>query len=272
VRDFCSRSPQVAELAAHLLWRAIYPAAKPPASLSILPRVALSMPRIGATQLLTDSHSASLKDALPATLWPATMVLLYSSTQHGFSLNTMLSRVYQKATRRVLEDSSLLLVRDETGALFGAFASVLWRRLASNFYGDERCFVFQLEPAVHVYRATGNNRNFLRSDERGDGLAIGGDGLLAALAIDAEFAEGRSQISGTFSSPPLSGASPFRVQVVELWGFVSPENLSALHSPADEDAVDEEGKKKNKSVLDNKQNTFILDLLGKNYSESVRDS
>jgi hypothetical protein len=35
--------------------------------------------------------------------------------------------------------------------------------------------------------------------------------------------------------------------------------------------MDEEEEKNKKSVLDKAENTFVLDLLGKNYSSMVRD-
>jgi hypothetical protein len=62
----------------------------------------------------------------------------------------------------------------------------------------------------------------------------------------------------------LSHDEHFQCAEVEVWGFIDKERTKLL-----ELIKDKEGPVK--SVLDNKENTYILDLLGKGYSAMVRD-
>jgi hypothetical protein len=96
------------------------------------------------------------------------------------------------------------------------------------------------------------------------------------LWLDSEFSLGHTHRCPTYLSPPLVPEESFKVAVVECYGFVVPSNFYLLPSDSQDEAAP--------SVLANKQvravcymwahtvsqNLFMLDLLGKNYSEGER--
>lgn len=67
--------------------------------------------------------------------------------------------------------------------------------------------------------------------------------------------------------PRLSHDENFQCAAVEVWGFIDKERTKMLQ------LINENGdaQEVQKSVLDNKENNYILDLLGKGYSTMVRD-
>lgn len=76
--------------------------------------------------------------ALPARYQSKDWQLLYSTSRHGISLQTL----YRKAAGVT---STVLLVRDAGGYVFGAFCTEPWKP-SPRFFGTGETFVFQLEP------------------------------------------------------------------------------------------------------------------------------
>jgi hypothetical protein len=108
------------------------------------PSPAASAGGVGATssssqqqQQLVDGL-AHLAAALPARYQARDWSLLYSTSRHGISLQTL----YRRAAGN---SPSVLLVRDVGGYVFGAFCAEAWRPSA-RFFGTGETFVFQLAP------------------------------------------------------------------------------------------------------------------------------
>jgi hypothetical protein len=81
---------------------------------------------------------AHLAAALPARYQSRDWSLLYSTSRHGISLQTLYRRC-------AASSPSVLLVRDAGGYVFGAFCAEAWRP-AARFFGTGETFVFQLAP------------------------------------------------------------------------------------------------------------------------------
>jgi hypothetical protein len=81
---------------------------------------------------------AHLAAALPARYQARDWLLLYSTSRHGISLQTLYRRCAGTSP-------SVLLVRDAGGYVFGAFCTEAWRPSA-RFFGTGEMFVFQLAP------------------------------------------------------------------------------------------------------------------------------
>ena len=92
-----------------------------------------------------------------------------------------------------------------------------------------------------------------------------------ALWLDETFMHGKSNPSLTFGNPSLSSVSPFALKHIELWGFIINEKAHLIRKPLKFEKSEDEEDNKPKSILDNKDGAFILDLLGKNYSALVRE-
>ena len=83
---------------------------------------------------------------------------------------------------------------------------------------------------------------------------------------------GRSNASLTFGNPEkLSSENSFQIKTVELWGFIPSERVHLVRRFEEKLKLEREEDGKPKSVLDNKEGGFILELLGKNYSAMIKE-
>jgi hypothetical protein len=53
---------------------------------------------------------------------------------------------------------TMLIIKDKDGYIYGGYASQQWERHA-EFYGDMKCYIFQLNPKASIFRPTGANTN-----------------------------------------------------------------------------------------------------------------
>ena len=56
--------------------------------------------------------------------------------------------------------STLIIVKDTTGHVFGGFANENWKQ-DPNFFGTAACFLFRLRPDMYICRPSGLNENFM---------------------------------------------------------------------------------------------------------------
>lgn len=80
---------------------------------------------IGTTEILSDYHRESLCRHLPARAEGYGWTLIFSTSQHGFSLNSMYRKMYK------LESPILLVIEDTDNNV-----SVILRRLEALFNAD----------------------------------------------------------------------------------------------------------------------------------------
>ncbi|XP_061355170.1 uncharacterized protein LOC133299700 isoform X2 [Gastrolobium bilobum] len=78
--------------------------------------------------------------------------LLYHSAVNGLSFNTFLGNISNH------EGPTVLIIKDKEGYIYGGYASQPWERHA-DFYGDMKCYLFQLNPKASIFRPTGANSN-----------------------------------------------------------------------------------------------------------------
>ena len=82
-----------------------------------------------------------------------TWSLVYSSESDGKSWSTFLGRIMRRG-------SSLIVVKDTAGHVFGGFNHTIWE-CQPKFYGDRQSFLFKLEPQMEIYTPSGINENFM---------------------------------------------------------------------------------------------------------------
>lgn len=135
--------------------------------------------------------------------------LLFSTELHGSSVGTFFNRTGWRSP-------TLLLVMDETRAVFGAFCSAPWE-MHYSYFGTGECFVWKAEEdRLQIYRWGMQNDMFQLAHKK-DGIAVGG-GKSHAIWFDAAFENGVSGPCETFNSPALSGngnEQPWRVLHME---------------------------------------------------------
>ncbi|KAJ3306607.1 oxidation resistance protein 1 [Kappamyces sp. JEL0829] len=146
--------------------------------------------------------------------------LLYSMDQHGISLATLFNKVQDYGLALSLMPCVLVL-RDQHGAVFGAFLSEGPAR-KKGYYGNGHCFLWRQSPsgALAAYLSTGLNEHYILS-EPGANLAFGGGDHGFALWLDENLDKAYSNKSATYGNEPLSSRSHFEICGLELW-VISP--------------------------------------------------
>ncbi|CAL0309982.1 unnamed protein product [Lupinus luteus] len=148
--------------------------------------------------------------------------LLYHSAVNGHSFNTFLGHISNHA------GPTVLIIKDKEGFIYGGYASQPWDRHA-EFYGDMKCYTFQLNPVASIFRPTGANNNLqwcavnFTSEEIPNGIGFGGRVNHFGLFISANFDQGHTFSCSTFSSPCLSNTNRILPEVIECWGVTQGE-------------------------------------------------
>ncbi|XP_044268620.1 oxidation resistance protein 1 isoform X2 [Tribolium madens] len=187
--------------------RALYSSAAPSIDAELTPP-----DLIGTTEILTDYHREALCRHLPARAEGYSWTLVFSTSQHGFSLNSMYRKMYK------LESPVLLVIEDTDNNVFGALTSCALQ-VSEHFYGTGESLLFRFSPEFQVYNWTGENLYFIKGNN--ESLSIGaGDGKFG-LWLDGDLYLGRSEPCQTYGNDPLTPKVDFVVKTLECWAFVS---------------------------------------------------
>lgn len=166
---------------------------------------------IGQTEILTEEHREKLCSHLPARAEGYSWSLVFSTSQHGFSLNSL----YRKMQR--LESPILIVIEDTEHNVFGALTSCALH-VSDHFYGTGESLLYKFNPSFKVFHWTGENLYFIKGNP--ESLSIGaGDGKFG-LWLDGDLNQGRSQQCSTYANEPLSPQEDFVVKTMECWAFV----------------------------------------------------
>lgn len=79
--------------------------------------------------------------------------LLFSTAIDGHSWNVFSERVQDA-------ECSLIVIRDQSGQIFGGFAGQPWR-IGTTFYGPPTCFLLTIKPSLQCFPSTGYNQNYM---------------------------------------------------------------------------------------------------------------
>ncbi|XP_063918186.1 oxidation resistance protein 1 isoform X4 [Zophobas morio] len=187
--------------------RALYSSAAPSLDVELTPP-----DLVGSTEILTDYHREALCRHLPARAEGYSWTLVFSTSQHGFSLNSMYRKMYK------LESPILLVIEDTDNNVFGALTSCALQ-VSEHFYGTGESLLFRFSPEFQVYNWTGENLYFIKGNN--ESLSIGaGDGKFG-LWLDGDLYLGRSESCKTYGNDPLTPKVDFVVKTLECWAFVS---------------------------------------------------
>ncbi|XP_055715383.1 oxidation resistance protein 1 isoform X8 [Phlebotomus papatasi] len=166
---------------------------------------------VGQTEILTEEHREKLCGHLPARAEGYSWSLVFSTSQHGFSLNSL----YRKMHR--LESPILIVIQDTGNNVFGALTSCSLH-VSDHFYGTGESLLYKFNPSFKVFHWTGENLYFIKGNP--ESLSIGaGDGIFG-LWLDGDLNQGRSQHCTTYGNEPLAPQEDFVVKTLECWAFV----------------------------------------------------
>ncbi|XP_050532754.1 MTOR-associated protein MEAK7 [Daktulosphaira vitifoliae] len=141
--------------------------------------------------------------------------LLFSSSYHGESFQSLTTAIIDQG-------STIIIVKDTSGHVFGGFASQPWL-LKPKFYGDSSCFLFSLYPNLNYCAASGNNEHFMYMNSGQhtlpNGIGMGGQMSYWGLWLDSEYGKGQCSVScSTFSNYLMPAKSKdFMIDSLEVW-------------------------------------------------------
>lgn len=148
--------------------------------------------------------------SLPYVHRDAKFNLIFSTRLHGTSLNTLYRLCKGHST-------TILVVKDSTGCIFGGFSTEPWNSVSSTFFGSGESFLFSYKPNFCVYSWTRANRYFQLATKKY--LAMGGGLGGYGLWLDDELFHGASDVSNTFLNRKLSQSNVFECKVLEVWSL-----------------------------------------------------
>jgi len=165
---------------------------------------------IGKSELLTDEIRKSLCKKIPPRVEGYPWSLIFSSSEHGFSLKSL----YRKTS--AYECPMILFVQDTNDHIFGALCSTTIH-MSEHYYGTGETFLFSFHGQFRTYAWSGENLYFARGSP--EGLEFGsGDGHFG-LYLDGDLYRGRTQPCLTYRNEPLTESQDFIVRAVELWAL-----------------------------------------------------
>ncbi|KAH7636295.1 tbc and lysm domain containing protein [Dermatophagoides farinae] len=166
---------------------------------------------IGTTEMLDVDIIQNLMKHLPARAEGYAWTLIYSTSQHGFSLNTLYRDM------KHFDSPVLLIIEDTNGAKFGALLSHSLK-ISDHFYGTGETFLFTFYPTFECFPWTGENIFFIKGNI--DSISIGAGEGNFGLWLDGDLYHGSSHPCKTFGNRTLSSEEDFVVKSIECWGFV----------------------------------------------------
>eukprot|EP01125_Pyxidicula_operculata_P001706 TRINITY_DN11530_c0_g1_i1.p1 TRINITY_DN11530_c0_g1~~TRINITY_DN11530_c0_g1_i1.p1 ORF type:complete len:477 (+),score=89.23 TRINITY_DN11530_c0_g1_i1:7-1437(+) len=169
---------------------------------------------IGKSSILNEESIRILQRYLPPIEQLKDWELLFTTAQHGISMQTFYNR-----TREI--SPTLLIISDSNGGVFGGYCTEPWEQ-RSGFYGTGQCFLFTLEPRQDAcnYNWAGKDSFFMYSTNEVIAMGGGSSRGVFGLWIGDNFSTGHSFPCTTFGNERLSTTSNFECVIVEVWALV----------------------------------------------------
>ncbi|XP_069180612.1 nuclear receptor coactivator 7 isoform X10 [Procambarus clarkii] len=188
------------------LRRALYSSA----SLTSLDLEAFLPEICGVSEIITDAVRKNMYKKLPARAQGYSWKLVFSTAQHGFSLNSL----YRKMNE--IDTPIMLFIQDTHQNIFGAVVSCSLR-VSELYYGTGESFLFSFHPEFQVFPWTGENTFFVKGNN--ESLVVGGGDGNFGLWLDGDLYQGRTQPCKTYNNPQLTDSEDFIIKAVECWCF-----------------------------------------------------
>ncbi|XP_037079867.1 TLD domain-containing protein 2-like [Pollicipes pollicipes] len=165
---------------------------------------------VGRTEIVTDEMASCVYKLLPARVEGHPWNLLFSTSEHGFSLKSL----YRRAAEH--ECPMVLFVQDAEQHVFGAVSSDPIR-MDPHYYGTGESFLFTFHPEFREFRWSGENQYFARGSLYG--LEFGSGEGRSGLFLDEELYRGHTEPCRTYNNEPLTTSRDFLIHAVELWAL-----------------------------------------------------
>jgi len=215
----------------------------------------------GHSAILSEEDIRFLCAAMPSKEFTTKWTLLFNSTKNGKSFNRFCFHVTGRGP-------TVIILRDQNGHIFGAFASETWKDKHPKYYGTAHSFLYKLKPNRIIYKPTGFNDHYQYLNQGTEtlfnGIGMGGQTEFFTWSIAEDFETGkcRGNPSSTYGCPPISSVEDWNLDYVEVW------EVKELTDLTYEQEKILKKKNKAKSVLDDDDNAekVITGMLGHNFT------
>ncbi|VDL79303.1 unnamed protein product [Nippostrongylus brasiliensis] len=206
---------------------------------------------------------ASEVEKFPALrpVWNGAIIKTKASELHGSSFSQITKRVNG-------EGPCLVVITSSNGRQFGCFASAGFS-MGPGYHGDATSFLFETQPKLRIYAATGLTENYAylncQQVSLPNGLGIGGYESVWPLFIDEDYGKGVTFANvSSFEKCQLSGSNQFEISSMEVW------RVGQKPAPV----FGEDVKRGDKSILDKDPGAkALLEMSGRRmHSEAYREA
>lgn len=193
--------------------------------------VPIALRRSGST-IVTGKQLQTIWSWLPTRFSIYQPSLVFTSEDHGFSINTF----YQRCEYC---EPTILLIKTMDDEVFGAYLSTCWgqrndEEQKTPYFGTGESFMFSLSPEEKKYPWVGlidNNEVSGPSDHaahlfmraQANLIAVGGGGG-DGICLDGDLTNGRTKACITFNNPPLAKEEVFQTRVIEVLTFADSDD------------------------------------------------
>lgn len=200
--------------------------------------------------------------------------LLYSSTQHGRSLNRYIHHVIG------YKAESLFLVTTTKGEIFGAYVATPWDT-SSSFWSNSNCYLFGISPVLsirHTQASGPANYVYFFSNKKSFtgkpvGIGFGGSTGNFRLWIDEDLMTGTVRsMDPSYEMGAIAANPAFDIASIEVWGSCTDYAEAGLLRERRLREKDSERARKaaGKDGWNEGADKFIMDLMGRTgHSEGV---
>lgn len=163
------------------------------------------------SEILNTIQIKELHSRLPSYHQFANLYKIFSISVDGTSLKTL----YNKCEGI---NNSVLIIKDDEGNIFGAYASEEYAP-SSKFFGTGECFLFTFykEDKIHIFCSTGINDNYMYCDD--DQISYGCSDDYFSLCLRNNLLDGYSKYTQTYKNEPLNNKDKFVIYKLEIFGF-----------------------------------------------------
>ena len=163
------------------------------------------------SDILNTNQLKELHSRLPNYHQYSNLYRIFSISVDGSNLKTL----YNKCEGI---NNSVLIIRDEEGNVFGAYASEEFTP-TSKFSGTGECFLFTFfkENKIHIYCSTGINDHYMYCDN--EQICFGCSDDYFSLSLRNNLLDGYSKNTQTYKNEPLNNNDKFLIVKLEIWGF-----------------------------------------------------
>ncbi|XP_023326393.1 TBC1 domain family member 24 isoform X2 [Eurytemora carolleeae] len=184
---------------------------------------------VAVSDNLSYKQLVKIWNLIPERITMITPKLVYSSNDHGTSLQTFFNKTEKY-------EPTILVIKSYEGDVFGAYCSTTWacrnekddRGMRQTYFGTGETFLFKLDgDKVLKYPWVGENKEIEGRGNRAEQLYMSGDTTMitvgggdgTGLYLDENLEFGRTEPCLTFNNPPLASDKNFTVSLIEVFGF-----------------------------------------------------